>query len=258
MSLRTLQIANIVGFALVIALNVLANALPINGYTTGELSEFYPNLFVPAGFTFSIWGVIYLLLLIFIIYQIRNWWSKHRLDMSFVERIGPMFFVSCVANASWIIVWHYVQPVLALAIMLTILSSLLSIYRRLDIGKTDNSAVSFWAVKLPFSIYLGWITVATIANVTTVFVHLGWDGGAFGEVNWTITMIAIATLIGAFILFDRRDIGYAAVLIWAFYGIYSKQQAAVTPNGIPTTTLIAIGVLGALILYTLLRRNRAS
>ncbi|MEL6969750.1 MAG: hypothetical protein AAFZ63_02245 [Bacteroidota bacterium] len=255
MSLRTLQIANIIGFVLVIIMNTLANTLPINGFTTGELSALYPNLFVPAGFTFSIWGVIYLLLLIFVIYQMRNWWSKDRLDMSFVERIGPTFFVSCLANASWIVVWHYVQPTLSLAIMLTILSSLLAIYRKLDIGKSDNSAVSFWAVKLPFSVYLGWITVATIANVTTVLVHLGWDGGAFGEVNWTITMIAIATIIGAFILFDRRDIGYAAVLVWAFFGIYSKQQFADPANSIPTVALIAIGSLVAITLFTIIRRS---
>ncbi len=255
MSLRTLQIANIVGFVLVIVMNYLAVNLPINGYTTGELSDLYPNLFVPAGFTFSIWGVIYLLLIIFIVYHIRNWWSKDQLDMSFVERIGPMFFVSCLANASWIIAWHYVQPTLALAIMLTILSSLLSIYRRLDIGKSDNNSFSFWAVKLPFSVYLGWITVATIANVTTVFVHLGWDGGAFGEVNWTITMITVATIIGAFILFDRRDIGYAAVLVWAFFGIYSKQQVATPTNSIPMAALVAIGVLVAVAIATRLQKS---
>ena len=126
MALRTLQLLNLLGFILVIVLNGLANALPINGYTTGELSDRYPNLFVPAGFTFSIWGVIYLLLLVFVIYQIRNWWSKHRLDMSFVQKIGPWFAISCLANASWIIAWHYVQPLLALFIMCVTISSQLS------------------------------------------------------------------------------------------------------------------------------------
>lgn len=255
MSLRTLQIFNILGFALVILLNSLANALPLNGYTTGQLSDRYPNLFVPAGFTFSIWGIIYLLLLVFIIYQIRNWWSKHRLDMSFVQRIGPWFFVSCLANASWIIAWHYVQPALALLIMLMILGSLIIIYLRLGIGQMDSPPTSFWAVKLPFSIYLGWITVATIANITTVLVDFGWRGGPISEATWTIIMISIAAVLGLLVLYRRSDIAYVGVLIWAFFGIYSKRQALGDESSIAQAALIAIGVLGIGAIITLVRRR---
>ena len=246
MALRTLQLLNLLGFILVIVLNGLANALPINGYTTGELSDRYPNLFVPAGFTFSIWGVIYLLLLVFVIYQIRNWWSKHRLDMSFVQKIGPWFAISCLANASWIIAWHYVQPLLALFIMFMILLSLIIIYLRL----TEISNVNYWAVKLPFSVYLGWITVATIANITTVLVDAGWRGGAIPEATWAIIMLSVAAILGLVMLYRRGDIAYVAVLVWALFGIYSKRQAADDTNIAQTAMLcMAVLAIGALVRF---------
>lgn len=258
MPLRTLQIINLLGFILVIVLNTLANALPLNGYTTGQLSDRYPNLFVPAGFTFSIWGVIYILLLIFIIYQIRNWWSKHRLDMSFVNRIGPWFFVSCLANASWIIAWHYLLPELSLLIMLMILGSLIIIYLRLGIGQEDAPPSSFWAVRLPFSIYLGWITVATIANVTTVLVNLGWRGGSISEASWTIAMIGIATILGLIVLYRRGDLAYVAVLVWAFFGIHSKQAASNGESGVAQAAIIAMAALAIAAGIGVLRKRKAN
>jgi hypothetical protein len=247
MKTKTLQILNLLGFGLVILLNTLANALPLNGYTTGALSDRYPNLFVPAGFTFSIWGVIYLLLLLFVVYQLRDWWQRPRPGMAFVQQIGPWFFVSCLANASWILAWHFLQVPLSLVIMLLILGSLLLIYLRLGIGE---SAVANnnerWLVRLPFSVYLGWITVATIANVTTILVDYGWRGGPLSEVAWTAIMIATATLIGLLVLYRRSDVGYALVLIWAFYGIYTKQSANTVQDVqlILTGLLVGMGLLG--------------
>ncbi len=258
MSLRTLQILNVLGFGLVILLNTLANSLPLNGYTTGQLSDRYPNLFVPSGFTFSIWGIIYLLLLVFLIYQIRNWWSKHRLDMSFINRIGPWFFISCLANASWIIAWHYLLPGLSLLIMLMILGSLIIIYLRLGIGDPEAAPANFWAVKLPFSVYLGWITVATIANVTTVLVDLGWRGGSIPESVWTVVMISIAAVIGLIVLYRRGDIAYVAVLVWAFFGIYSKRQALNDESSIAQTAIIGMIVLAIGAAISVLRKRRTN
>lgn len=229
MRTKTLQILNLIGLLLVLLLNTLANALPLNGYNTGELSDRYPNFFVPAGFTFSIWGIIYLLLIVFIVYQLRSWWKKQEVDMSFVQKIGPWFFISCLANASWILAWHYLQITLSLLIMLIILGSLIIIYLRLGIGESSpNPPANKWAVRLPFSIYLGWITVATIANVTTILVDNGWEGGPLSPINWAATMIVIAGLIGILILIKRADVGFVLVLIWAFYGIYAKQSGNTT------------------------------
>jgi hypothetical protein len=253
---KTLQILNLFGFILVIVMNALANALPINGYNTGEISDSYPNLFVPAGFTFGIWGVIYLLLLTFTIYQARNWWKKEKVDLSIIEKIGPWFFISCLANASWILVWHHLLPGIALLVMLVLLGSLLIIYQRLHLTTIlPGNRLSYWAVHLPFSVYLGWITVATIANVTALLVDLAWSGGPLSEVSWTIIMIATATVIGLLILWRRGDIPFNLVLIWAFYGIFSKQNAMDGVVGIGQVALLCIGLLTLGALFQLLIRK---
>lgn len=223
MNTKTLQILNIIGFLLVITLNGLANALPINGRTTGELSDLYPNLFVPAGFTFSIWGLIYLLLLGFVIYQARGLW-KTTPSTDTVQTIGIWFFISCVANASWILAWHFLQIELSVLIMLGILVSLIMIYRRLQIGQDADNSRELFLVHLPFSVYLGWITVATIANFTTLLVDWGLSGFFwYGEIFWTCLMILVATGLGLFFLFKKDDAPYALVLIWAFYGISAAR-----------------------------------
>lgn len=241
MPTKTLQILNILGFILVILLNSLANALPINGMTTGELSNLYPNLFVPAGFTFSIWGVIYLLLLAFTIYQARSLWKKEATD-DFVQTIGPWFFISCLANASWIVAWHYQQVILSLLIMLLLLTSLIIIYRRLHSNVESPDRARKYFVHLPFSVYLGWITVATIANVTTLLVDRGLSGFWLGETIWTAIMITIAVGFGIFFLLKKRDVPYALVLIWAFYGITAiRFNSIILIAAYIGITLLAIG-----------------
>lgn len=245
MTSKTLQILNILGFILVLLLNGLANGLPINGRTTGELSDLYPNLFVPAGFTFSIWGVIYLLLLGFIIYQARGLWKSSAPDSDgVVQTIGIWFFVSCLANASWILAWHYTQVVLSVLIMLAILTSLIMIYRRLRIGAGADTRQKLFLAHLPFSVYLGWITVATIANVTTLLVDSGLSGFWFGETIWTCIMITIATGFGIFFLVKKYDVPYALVLVWAFYGISAVRfNDAIILAAYVGIGLLAFGVI---------------
>jgi len=218
------QIVNIIGFAGMVIVNFLANYLPINGKTTGELSAQYPNLFVPAALTFAIWGVIYLLLAFFVIYQAKDLFKKTK-DMNtyFINDIGWLFFISSLANMSWIFAWHYEKVVLSLLIMIVLLLSLIKIYLNLNIGRERVKGKVKYLVHVPFSIYLGWITVATIANVTAVLVHLGWNGFGLSEVFWTVLVIAVATIITMITLAKRYDIYYALVVLWAFLGIVIKR-----------------------------------
>ncbi len=253
-NVKTLAIANLLGFILTIIMNGLANALPINDVTTGELSDMYPNLFVPAGFTFAIWGLIYMLLLIFIVYQLFQAFSKSG-NTDFIKKIGWFFVLSCLANSTWIIVWHYQFVSLSLLVMFGILGSLLAIYQRLDIGLKPIKTVEKALVHVPFSVYLGWITVATIANVTTLAVDFGWNGFGISEMNWTIIMISTATLIGIVILFKRKDWAYALVLIWAFYGIYAKRSILSVDLYQPIiwTTLLGMSILGIVGVWTMIK-----
>ena len=186
--MKLIAILNIVAYVGTIVMNGLANALPINGYNTGQLSDLYPNKFVPAGLTFSIWGIIYLLLGVFVVYQAVVAFRSNPGTDNFVSRIGPWFLISSLANMAWIVAWHYRQVPLSLLIMLGILLSLIMIYQRLQVGLASAPGNEKFLVHLAFSIYLGWITVATIANVTTLLVDLGWDGFGISDVSWTVVV----------------------------------------------------------------------
>ncbi len=218
-------IINLLLFTAMITINGLANALPINGFTTGELSDMYPNLFVPAGITFSIWGVIYLLLLIFIITQTIAAFSDKASKYLLSPLASWAFALTCVLNSLWIITWHYQMVFLSVVVMLLFLITLIYLVRRMDSEKIEN----FWsrfAVKLPFSIYLGWISVATIANITALLVHWNWNGFGIPENVWAIIMIGAGTFLSSTMMLKRADIFYALVVIWAFYGIIIKREAS--------------------------------
>lgn len=239
------QILNWVGLGVVLAMNGLANALPIGGKTTGEISDSIPTLFTPAGYVFSIWGLIYLGLLAFAWYQSR---SQERGE-SAVERIGYWFVASCAFNSIWILLWHYQQFSLSLVAMLGLLVTLIAIYLRLDIGRRPVSASEKRWVHLPFSIYLGWISVATIANVSTVLYTLGWNGGALSPEAWTAIMVIVAAVLGIVMILLRNEVAFPLVLVWALIGIavarVSIWSIAITA-GMVAVALVAVLVIAQL------------
>lgn len=247
-------IMNILLFTAMIVINGLANALPINGFTTGELSDLYPNLFVPAGVTFSIWGIIYLLLLIFIITQVTASLNKKASKYLLSPLASWAFALTCVFNSLWIIAWHYRLVLLSVIIMLLLLLTLIYIVKRMERERIQD----FWsrfAIKLPFSVYLGWISVATIANITALLVQWNWSGFGLSESTWTIIMLGIGTFLSASMMYKRSDIFYAFVVIWAFYGIIIKREASypIYPE-IIATAWASIAIQAAYIIYILVRR----
>ncbi len=205
---------NILGLIVVLIVNGMANGLPINGMTTGEISGMYPNLFVPAGLTFSIWGLIYLSLIGFCIYPFV---SKNK---AIVDRIGYWFLFTCLLNVSWIVVWHHLLVGLSLIIMLAFLISLIIIYKRCHI-EMPNTKVQKWLVYKPFSIYLAWISVATIANTTAFLVSLNFEPPS--PALWAVAMIIATQLIIWWVNIKYKDIAYTLVIIWALLGITLKQ-----------------------------------
>lgn len=221
---RILATLNAIALAGVIYINYLAVNLPINGKSTGELSDNLPNYFVPAGFTFSIWGIIYLFLIGSTIFSFVKSNTKERTTNHFLSRISFLFVFNCVANISWIYLWHYEKVTLSFFMMLIILVTLILIYERLRIGLLPVRSSIKWLVHIPFSLYLGWITVATIANGTGALVHWNWDGFGISGKVWAVIMIVIATLVGLRVFQERKDYAYIAVLCWAFFGIFSKRN----------------------------------
>lgn len=203
---------NLLAFIAMLAMNYLANALPINGKTTGQLSDLYPNLFTPAGITFSIWGVIYFLVLVFVMVQLMTGNQK------LVASIGWAFVISSVFNALWILAWHYERTGLSVLIMLGLLASLVFINQQL-------SGMPFSITKLAFGIYLGWICIATIANITAMLVSYNWGGLGIPAETWTILLIATGTIITIATMYRLHNPYLALAVIWAFAGIIIKRQA---------------------------------
>ncbi len=260
---RLLQAGNILAVLITIIVNALAVILPLNGKTTQELSDALPNFFVPVGLTFSIWGIIYILWVVFAIYQARDMFKKEESKMPFLSQISWFFVLSGVANSAWIFLWHYEYVGLSLLMMVLLLGSLLAIYVRLKIGKSAVTMKDKLFVHVPFSIYLGWITVATIANVTAFLVSIQWDGFGIDQLTWTILIIAVGTLLTYLMLALRKDLAFSLVVLWAFLGIWMKrmtQPNMITDINVATTVSIAIVLIFAGFLavvgYDLMRKNK--
>ena len=256
---KLLAILNALGLAGTLVVNYLANALPLNGKNTGELSDAYPNYFVPAGLTFSIWGIIYLFLIAFVVYQFVKTDFNKITEHHYLSRISFFFVFNCVANMTWIFLWHYEMVFLALLIMLCILISLIYIYTRLEIGLRTVPTAKKWFVHIPFSIYLGWITVATIANVTALLVDLNWGQFGLPEPIWAVIMIVIATLVGFMVHSDRKDNAYLLVLVWAFLGIFIKRSGIDgNTDTVALAAVFAMVMLIGTIVIGLFQKNKIS
>jgi benzodiazapine receptor len=232
---------NIVAFIVTVVVNVLAGSTTLlNGLTSGEVSDLYPTLITPAGFTFAIWGIIYALLLVFIVYQSL---PRNR-DKPFLNQISILFALSGIWNISWLFLWHFQLIIYSLILMIALLATLIIIYLRLNIGRADVTLKEKISVHLPFSVYLGWISIATIANVAVTLTFIGWDGWGIQPVNWTIIIIAMALILTLVVLATRRDLAYSLVIIWALVGIITKQIEY------PNIILAAEGSIAILLIAT--------
>jgi hypothetical protein len=235
-----IKILNLLFFAGMVVMNYLANALPLNGKNTGQLSDAFPNLFVPAGITFSIWGVIYLLLAVFCIVQ----FSVGNQDA--VTRIGWLFALSCLFNALWIVCWHYEKVPLSVLVMAGLLVTLIFINIHL---KNEPSGI----LKASFGIYLGWICIATIANITALLVHYKWNGSGITPEVWTIVMIVTGTFITIMAMISFRNPFIGISVVWAFAGIILKRQADF--RTIVITAAVSALVVGFFIIRSFILKN---
>jgi translocator protein len=250
------QIVNIVALGATITINALANILPINGLNSGEISDLYPSLFTPAGYVFSIWSLIYLLLIAFVVFQAL----PGQRDNPRLERLGYAFALSCLFNSLWIFAWHYRQVFLSELLIIGVLVSLLVSYQRLQTeqvnkGEIKVSRAERFTTHLTFSIYTGWLTVAVVANTCVLLLEWGITGGSFAPMWGVLTVLAALAIGGAF-TYLRKDMAYGLVLVWAFIGI-AVAQAGNTPSVVVTASIAAVVMLG-LALWRGLTRNAAN
>jgi hypothetical protein len=224
----------------VIGINALANILPLNGLNTGEISDRFLIYFVPAGYVFSIWGLIYLGLIIYSVFQALPAQAQNPV----LKKIAPYYWVGSLANSIWIFLWHYEVFSLTIFAMIAILVTLLLINRALS----DAEDSLKWFVKLPFSVYLGWISVATIANISQYLYFYSWDGWGIAPEIWAVIMLAVASILGILMAWRENDTPYALVLVWAFIGITVSQagSAAVVTSAWAGVILLMVAVISSI------------
>jgi len=246
------QVINLLAVLATIIVNGLANALPLNGLNTGDISDRFTVYFVPAGYVFSIWGLIYLGLMAYGVFQLL----PSQRENPRLLRIGYLPALSGLFNIVWLFLWHYEQFPLSLLAMAGLLLTLIAIYLRLDEGRYSVRGAERWCLYIPFSVYLGWVTVATVANVTSVLDYVGWSGWGLSEAAWAAIMLLVAAGIGVLMGLRRRDAAFLLVLVWAFVGIALKHAA--TPS-VAITAWIAALISAAMVVYSLLAgRNKNS
>ena len=257
---RFQQFLNVLGLILALVANGLAVFLPLNGKTTKQLSDQYANLFVPAGLTFSIWSVIYLLLILFVIYQLGVFSTKDKKHeaVEAVDKMGWLFLVSCLANAGWIFAWHYEALTLSVAVMLVMLLTLIAINIKFGIFTYGQGWRHQLFVQAPFGIYLGWISIATIANITAVLVNYHWGGWGISEISWTIIMIVIGALVALIMVIKKDNFYFALVVIWAYYGIILKRHEAGVADQKPiiVACVIAMILIGVMSIWKIIDARR--
>jgi len=243
------QIANLLSVTIALTVNILAAALPLNGQNTGEISDRFKVFFVPAGYVFAIWGVIYIGWIAFAVYQAL----PGQKESPRLRELGYLFALSGLLNAAWLFCWHYNQFGLSVLVMLGLLGLLIASYLRLDVGRTPVGTVEKWCVDIPFSVYLGWITVATVANVTDLLYFMNWNTFGIAPERWAVIMLLVASLVGLLMALTRKDAAYLFVLVWSFVGIAVKQAA--TPMVTYAAWFAALVALG-LAIYCIVDRRR--
>ncbi len=243
------QTSVVVALIATIVVNVLSNALPFNGLTAEQIADSFDVYFVPAGYVFSIWGVIYLGLTAYAVFQ----FLPAQRENPRLRQTGWWFVLSCAANSSWLVVWHYGYFAVSVLVMLTFLISLIVIYLRLGVGRSAVPLGERWLVHLPFSVYVGWVTVATIANITAFLDTVNWSGFGIAPEIWAIIMLVVATAVGGLMAYNRREVAYLLVLIWAFVGIGVEQSEA--PLVVNAANLAA-AVVGIFVILVIIQRFR--
>jgi translocator protein len=232
------QAVTVLAYLATVAVNGLAVLLPLNGLTTAEISDRFPVLVVPDNYVFGIWSVIYLLLAAFTVYQAR----PALRDDATLRRLGYLPALSGVLNTAWVVLWHYEVFALTVPVMGLLLATLVLIHQRTADARAAGGARR-WLVALPYSVYLGWISVATIANVSQMLYGAGFRGGALPEEAWALAVLAIGAALAAAVLLRTGDRAYGLVIIWAYLGIAVKQQAPI----VVAAALLGSALVGVLI-----------
>ncbi|NLI20355.1 MAG: tryptophan-rich sensory protein [Clostridiales bacterium] len=258
---RWMKAAILLSFLIMVTVNALANALPINGLTTGEAANRFENLFTPAPLTFAIWGAIYLLLGVYVVFQlVRGQAEPDPERQRLLGRVGRWFIFSSLLNAAWIFAWHYQRITMSMAIMALLLVSLTRIGWLLR--APHCSPREELALRMPFGLYFGWITVATIANAVVWLVRVGWDRWGIDAPVWMAVLLVVGAVIAGVTMYRIRNVTYGLAVLWAYAGILNRHLSAQWYNGqyplVVWTTVVSLAVLLAVLVVTAIHMRRVA
>lgn len=249
---RLRQFSVVAATLIMLAVNALANILPINGVTTAEVSDQFDVYFVPAGYVFSIWGLIYILLIAYTIFQVM----PSQKENSALRKISWWYVLGCLVNSAWIFFWHYQRFTLSLVVMCLLLISLIYIYELLEIGIIKVSTGMRFFVHLPFSVYVGWITVATIANIAYVLDFTGWSGLGLEPKVWAVILLVVAVVVAELITYNRQDLAFLAVIVWSFIGIAQNAKGISPIYEAAYVAVVVVSMMAVISIILKLRQRR--
>jgi len=241
MPAKRYALINLASVILVLVVNGLSQSQRWNNRTIGEISDRYDNLFTPAGYAFAIWGLIFLILIAYALFQVRRTFFSTKTS-DFIEQTGWWFAIANVLNACWVVAFTYDYIGMSVLIMLGILISLLQIIRKTNMERWDAPIEIIAFVWWPICIYSGWIAVATIANFSAYFVSIDLTGTEATQITWTIIMIVIAVGINLFMIAKRNMREFALVAVWALVAIFMRHQYLID-------TISYTALAGAIVLF---------
>ena len=257
MNNKILAIGNFLSVIMVIVINYYSQSRGVNGKTVGELSDEYNNLFTPAGFAFSIWGIIFLMMIIYSVYQLISVFGGSAIDSyrrTSVEKTSFWFILANIGNVSWLFAWLNEWTGASVLVMLTILISLLNIMFRTGLKVGGLLWKDRIFITWPIATYAGWISVAAIANISAWLSKIGWEGGFLSEVQWTIIMISIAVIVNIYVIWKRNTHTFGMVGVWALFAIYARHQETFTT--IATVAIVGAGLIFVLNIYHLIAKSK--
>ena len=243
---NTFPIVNGIALVSTVIVNYLSNSGAFNGNTMKTVSDRYFNLFTPAGYAFSIWGLIYLGLFAFAIYTGRSLFTKKEPHPA-LAKIGWWFLISCLCNSLWVTAWLYDYTILSVGLMVMILLSLLKIITALHISLAKENTNDYFLITVPLSLYVGWISVAIIANIAAYLTKIQWNGFGIDAATWTIIMIVIAGLVNIYMVTQRNMRAFGAVGIWALLAIAANQTTDSSAI-VYTCYAVAVAILAAAVI----------
>ncbi len=247
------QVTVAVSFVATLVINWMATTGVLGGLSTREIATRYPISFLPANFTFGIWGIIYLALGAYTVYQAL----PSQREQPRQRAVGWLVAFTGLFNCLWLVTFQNTLFAASMVAMLALLATLIVIYTRLDVGRVSVSTTTRAFVTLPISLYLGWITVATIANAAYVLFDAGWDGFGIPGATWAVIMLLVATALTLVIVLTRHDIAYLLVVVWAFYGIWVRQAETPEVAGVAGGAALVLLAVALISFVAQRRRNVA-